>query len=452
MGGSMTVLASWTALAAGEYPPGKITTGVLLFLFFAAVLYYIWQARQGRDLYVRPIAGLAAMNEAVGRATEMGRPILYVPGIADVDDIQTIASIVILAEVAKLAASCDTRTIVPCRTPLVFTLAEETVRNAYASAGRPDAFQRDDVRFISDDQFAYTAGTTGIMLRERPATNLYLGAFWAESLILAETGFAAGAIQIAGTANVSQLPFFVAACDYTLIGEELYAASAYLSREPKLLGSLKASDLAKVVLRRPHPPGGDRRQLAALLVPVLVHGPPDWSRGHAQDLPAPDHRLRRGVHDPLLLLRGGDVREQAGRAGQGLGDHHRRLRGGARDREHPPGLGAQGPSRGGPSVQDRPHRLPGPDRPPRPRLRRPGEDPGHLVRGRRGGEPVLLGVRPHPATAERDHVLAPRLLHHVGRVPGVPDAVAGGGDPPRRGGDRDARARSPPPAPSGWTR
>ena len=44
------------------------------------------------------------MNEAVGRATEMGRPVLYVPGIADMDDIQTIASMNILSEVAKTAA------------------------------------------------------------------------------------------------------------------------------------------------------------------------------------------------------------------------------------------------------------------------------------------------------------------------------------------------------------
>ena len=46
----------------------------------------------------------------------------------------------------------------------------------------------------------------------------------------------------------AMLPFFIAACDYTLIGEELYAASAYLSREPKLLGSLKAQDLAKLLI------------------------------------------------------------------------------------------------------------------------------------------------------------------------------------------------------------
>ena len=84
-----------------------------------------------------------------------------------------------------------------------------------------------------------------MVVRDKPATMFYMGAFFAESLILAETGNAAGAIQIAGTGQPSQLPFFVASCDYTLIGEELFAASAYLGREPKLLGSLKGQDFAK---------------------------------------------------------------------------------------------------------------------------------------------------------------------------------------------------------------
>lgn len=86
------------------------------------------------------------------------------------------------------------------------------------------------------------------MARERPATNLFIGMFFAESLILAEAGNTTGAIQIAGTDAVDQLPFFVVSCDYTIMGEELYAASAYLSREPLLLGSIKGQDIGKLVL------------------------------------------------------------------------------------------------------------------------------------------------------------------------------------------------------------
>jgi len=85
------------------------------------------------------------------------------------------------------------------------------------------------------------------MVRDKPAACFYMGAFYAESLILAETGNSVGAIQVAGTAMPTQLPFFVAACDFTLIGEEFFAASAYLSGEPQQLGSLKGQDFGKLI-------------------------------------------------------------------------------------------------------------------------------------------------------------------------------------------------------------
>ena len=75
-----------------------------------------------------------------------------------------------------------------------------------------------------------------------------MGKFYAESLLLAETGNSIGAIQIAGTASQSQIPFFVTACDYTLIGEEFFAASAYLSQKPDLLGIVKGQDIIKLVM------------------------------------------------------------------------------------------------------------------------------------------------------------------------------------------------------------
>jgi hypothetical protein len=104
------------------------------------------------------------------------------------------------------------------------------------------------VHYLTDDQFAYAAGVNGIMKREKPAACLYMGKFYAESLLLAETGNSIGAIQIAGTASQSQIPFFVTACDYTLIGEEFFAASAYLSKKPELLGIVKGQDIIKLVI------------------------------------------------------------------------------------------------------------------------------------------------------------------------------------------------------------
>ncbi len=226
----------------------KLNVFFVTAIFFICLFAYIGQAQRGKTWTFRHIPGLIAIEEAIGRATEMGKGILYVPGIQDIDDIQTVASMILLGNVARTAAKYETPLFVPTITPAVYTVAEEVVKSSYQDVGRADAFRSDQVRYISSEQFAYVAAVNGTMLREKPAANLFLGAFFAESLLLAETGHSIGAIQIAGTANVHQLPFFVVACDYTLIGEEYYAASALLSNDAKLLGSLKSSDTVKLVL------------------------------------------------------------------------------------------------------------------------------------------------------------------------------------------------------------
>ncbi len=220
----------------------------LLVVFCAVVLGFIVAARSGRTMKVRPIPGLKAVDEAVGRATEMGRPILFIPGIQDMNDIQTIAGLNILARVAATAAEYDAKIELPMIRSLVMTAARETVQAAALSAGRPDAYNPESIYYVTDEQFAYVAYLQGLMSREKPAACFYLGHFFAESLILAEMGNSVGAIQIAGTAETTQLPFFVAACDYTLIGEEFFAASAYLSGEPDQLGSLKGQDVGKLLV------------------------------------------------------------------------------------------------------------------------------------------------------------------------------------------------------------
>ncbi|MFO7897390.1 MAG: DUF6754 domain-containing protein [Candidatus Cloacimonadales bacterium] len=233
--------------SAQWFNSSKISVLILGLIISLSIVWFIFSARSGKELYIRKIAGLESMDESVGRATEMGKPILFVPGTLDLDNMQTIAGLTILGKLAERAARYDTEIIVPVCRSMVLSTAREIVKESYLKAGRPDAFKPDSVFYLTDDQFGFVAGVDGIIVREKPAANFFMGAFYAESLILAETGFASGAIQTAGTAMPSQLPFFVTACDYTLIGEELFAASAYLSKDPQQLGSLKGQDIGKAV-------------------------------------------------------------------------------------------------------------------------------------------------------------------------------------------------------------
>ena len=222
---------------------------------FAAIIlvsitlyYYIDRARSGEEIYLRTIPGLKALEEAVGRATEMGKSVLFVPGISDMDQVETITGLNLLGHVAEHTAKYETSLNVPVSKSIVMEAGRDICKESYLKAGRPDLYSDDMVHYISDEQFAYAAGVNGIMEREKPAACFYLGKFYAESLILAETGNSIGAIQIAGTGSPSQIPFFVTACDYTLIGEEFFTASAYLSKKPELVGSIKGQDIVKLLV------------------------------------------------------------------------------------------------------------------------------------------------------------------------------------------------------------
>jgi hypothetical protein len=219
-----------------------------IILVSITIYYYIDRASSGEDIYLRKIPGLKALEEAVGRATEMGKSVLFVPGIMDLDQVETITGLNLLGHVAEHTAKYETSLNVPVSKSIVMEAGRDICKESYLKAGRPDLYSDDMVHYISDEQFAYAAGVNGIMEREKPAACFYLGKFYAESLILAETGNSIGAIQIAGTGSPSQIPFFVTACDYTLIGEEFFTASAYLSNKPELVGSIKGQDIVKLLV------------------------------------------------------------------------------------------------------------------------------------------------------------------------------------------------------------
>lgn len=213
------------------------------------IVLYTTLRRRRSGYKVREIAGLRAVDDAIGRATEMARPVLYTPGWGgDIQRPTTIASMNILSHVAEKTAAYDCRLVYPTHDPVIMAVAQEVVGQSYARVGFPDRYRGDDVTYVSSSQFGYAAAVDGLISRLQPASIFLLGTFEAESLILAETGNSIKAIQIAGTDSTIQLSFFIVACDYTLIGEEVFAASGYLSGDESILASVRAQDIMKVII------------------------------------------------------------------------------------------------------------------------------------------------------------------------------------------------------------
>jgi hypothetical protein len=222
---------------------------ILVPLISVIIVLTILTARR-RHLFIRRIQGLTAIDEAIGRATEMGRPMVCVTGLGDKGGIEivTLQALSIVTYIIRSSARFATRAIVPVFDPQMMPITEEAVRDAYAEEGRPELYNPDNIRYLTSAQFAFAAAVAGLLWRERAAASFLFGYFYAESLIMAETGQQVGAIQVAGTPTTTQIPFFIAACDYVIIGDEFYAASAYISREPTALGSIVGQDIAKALL------------------------------------------------------------------------------------------------------------------------------------------------------------------------------------------------------------
>ena len=198
----------------------------------------IQRARVGLPIpEIRKIAGLEAIDEALDARQDgqTGPLFTWYERVR----LRNVRGTCRLSYVAKMAAQYDTRLIVTTRRPYIHPVASDIVKQSYLEAGRPEAFNPEDIRYVSEWQFvSHTAAVMGIFQREKPAANLLIGYWMAESLVLAEVGAQAGCIQIGANTNIFQIHFFIVTCDYTLIGEELFAASAYLSKDPMLTGTV----------------------------------------------------------------------------------------------------------------------------------------------------------------------------------------------------------------------
>ena len=224
-----------------------VTGGFLLALI---ILFWVMLRRsrnRSEKSYIRRIPGIDALDEAVGRAAELGRPIVFTTGLTSLGPV-LYACLGILEDIAKKAAQYRIKLLLPQSAPDVMALIEERTRDAYRQVGRQHNFDPQNLIYLSDEQFAYSSGYVGLVHREKAASTFLFGQFNAESLILSDAGQQVGAMQVAGSVDPEQASFFVATCDYTLIGEELFAASAYISREPTLLGSLATQDIGKLFL------------------------------------------------------------------------------------------------------------------------------------------------------------------------------------------------------------
>jgi hypothetical protein len=226
--------------------------GIILILIFISYFGCLWLIKiKGKVPTFRTLPAIEALEECVGRATEMGRPVLITPGMGDLHTTGVttlLAGFTILRKVAEECAKRNTELVVGIvaapHIPIVTGLVEE----AYLVSGSPEAYKPENLIFLGGTQNAMIAGICGLLESRRPAAFIAAGGFAADLVALGGAARAVGALSVCGTTNTYQYPYAVVNFDYWLIGEDLLAASAAITKEPEQVASIWGGDIIRFIL------------------------------------------------------------------------------------------------------------------------------------------------------------------------------------------------------------
>ena len=236
--------------SAGLSSEGLLALGVIM---LAALLLAIALLKVGDDyrLSLRPLPACQRLIEAIGEAAESGKSIHLSAGTGAVGaaaSADTLAGVNAIASLAGRAATARAKLLVTTASPLVLPLLQAASEQAYANAGVPAEYDPGQVRFAGDDRNAYAVAVADSLYHENISDSLLLGSLGDETLFIGERGRNAGVTQVIGTPSTRALPYAVATADAVIVGEETYAAAAYLSRRPAHLASLLVQDWLRLLV------------------------------------------------------------------------------------------------------------------------------------------------------------------------------------------------------------
>jgi len=223
-----------------------LVLGVLLFLLTRSV-------QAGRMPVLRPLTSYEGLQGQIGRAIESGRQLHLTLGQASLvgrANPTSVSAAAVLDSLAKDGCANGTPPLVTVGEGTLLPLAQGSLQHALTEAGRPGDFDLSLTQFVAPetDPFAYGAGVAVLLQQQRVASNIMVGRFGPELAIMAEAANRQNIEQVIGTDDPTALAVAVAAADDVLIGEELFATSAYLEGSASQIASLQLQDILRWIV------------------------------------------------------------------------------------------------------------------------------------------------------------------------------------------------------------
>jgi hypothetical protein len=228
---------------------GTIGLGILL-LFILLMLAFVSFGRRWESTF-RDLPGLDALGNAIERAVEAGKRVhlsLGTGSVSGTDSAPALAGLALLKRIAAITSMSDKPVVATTGDGAMALLAQDSLRTAYSDAGAKDRFESISGRMLGPTPYSYVATLPTMLDTEDVSVHLMVGSYGAEAGLAADFGDRQHAMVLAGTDDVQSQALLYATAEYPLVGEEVFAAGAYLEVSPLHKASLRAQDVIRYLI------------------------------------------------------------------------------------------------------------------------------------------------------------------------------------------------------------
>jgi hypothetical protein len=223
-----------------------LALGVLILASVLLLVFILWRRRSPAAL--RPIAAFEQLNRAVGLAVENGTRLHFSLGrgsLFPARGASALAGLAMLRRLSERTSVSDNPPIVTSGDASLAILSQDTLQSGYRAAGAEEQYRFTTGRLAGLTPFSYAAGAMPTVHDENVSANVFIGDFGPEAALLTEAAERQNSTLIASSDNLAAQSIFYASAQEPLIGEELFAAGAYVGAGPAHEASLNVQDVLR---------------------------------------------------------------------------------------------------------------------------------------------------------------------------------------------------------------
>ena len=223
-------------------------TALIIFVVAALLLLVFTFLRRKSPAMFRKIEAYERLNHAVGLAVEGGTRLHVSIGRGNLFTARggsALAGLAMLRRLSEQTSISDNPPIVTSGDASLAILSQDTLQSGFRAAGAEDQYRVTSGRLTGLTPFAFAAGTIPIMRDENISANVVIGDLGAEAALLADAAEGKETDLIAASDNLSAQSVLYAYSQEPLIGEELFAAGAYLGAGASHEASLQVQDVLR---------------------------------------------------------------------------------------------------------------------------------------------------------------------------------------------------------------